>query len=111
VGTSSIEDNIEFDSTMEVNTYKLLRDSGKFKGILVHTPYSTLCNDTTLLYTADFVLNDYVVLEVSTFNPKHHPKYFNRIYTKQALIEQTKYKFVFCKTLAEVKAFIKLFKI
>jgi DNA-directed RNA polymerase subunit RPC12/RpoP len=105
LGKSNIYNGIEFDSQIECEVYKLLESSSKVTSIEVHVPYSKLSN-THSLFNADFVINNCIVLEVSTFNRKHHPVYYARLDAKEVLIRPTKYKFVFYKTLAEVNTLI-----
>lgn len=100
-------DGIAFDSCIEAQTYLLLKSSLTIFNILHHIKYSDLGCDTEIKYEADFLINNKYVLEVSTFQEVHHQKYFEKIKNKEDIINScTKYVFIFCNSLADVKRFI-----
>lgn len=96
-----------FDSAVEAQSYLLLKDCGNIHKIQTHVMYKDLGCSDDVKYEADFVVNDKYVVEVSTFQEPHHPKYFEKMRKKKHIIEScTKYDFIFCNSLADVKRFI-----
>lgn len=106
-GVVTVVNGIEFDSKMEANSYSLLLEFlPKSSTIEHHVPYRNL-GLPSYSFIADFLIDNLIVLEVSSFNIDHHKEYFERIAHKKALIDlETKYIFKFCNTLAEVKTLI-----
>lgn len=102
LGYKSIVDGHEFDSKIESDTYKLLKN--KFS-VEVQVPYTKLCKSTHS-FVADFVLDNVLVVEVSSFNRKHHREYFDKIELKKKIIESSGLLFQFFNSLAEVKRFL-----
>lgn len=104
--TTNVGDKI-FDSRIEADTYKLLLEKGI--SIKSHIPYKELGVPNSLLIS-DFILDDLLVLEVSSFSIKNHPTYHEKVALKEKLLtENTHYKFKFCNSLAEVKKFLELY--
>jgi hypothetical protein len=105
-GVPTIFNGIEFDSMFELNSYKILLEELKDSTRIVRQiKYSDL-GVPLCTFTADFVIDNLIVLEVSSFSRKTHPAYYSRILEKEVLIDSTNYVFRFCGTLAEVRAFI-----
>lgn len=99
---------INFDSDLELQTYKLLEPLQV--SIRHHVQYTEL-GATDSLFECDFLVMNKYVLEVSSFDRKHHQSYHEKIALKQYLIEHhTEYVFVFCNSLAEVGDFIDTLK-
>lgn len=104
---TKLVDGKVFDSAVEAQSYLLLRDCSNVHKLQTHTMYTALGCSSEVKYEADFVVNDKYVVEVSTFQEPHHPKYFEKIRNKKQIIEScTKYTFIFCNSLADVKRFI-----
>lgn len=107
LGTPTEYNGLEFDSTIELESFKLLEGSGIPS--LIRPTYKQLGIDGCL-FEADFLVDNLYVLEISSFN-KHHVDYHSRIKLKQALIEsRTEFTFIFCNSLADVKDFISTYK-
>lgn len=103
MGKVAYYNGVEFDSNFEMEVYKLL---SKHCRVDIHVPYSRLTKDSSIKYIADFLVNEYIVVEVSTFNLKYHQEYAKRIEIKQKLAEASGFRFKFINTLAEVDAFV-----
>lgn len=96
-----------FDSAVEAQSYLLLKGCADIHKIQTHVMYTDLGCSEDIKYEADFVINDRYVVEVSTFQEPHHPKYFEKLQKKKHIIESyTRYDFIFCNSLADVKRFI-----
>lgn len=94
----------EFDSSIEGSSYTLLKTLSL--PIDTHVPYSEIVPGSNSHFIADFLIDGTTVIEVSSFNRKHHPEYFDRIKLKQKLVEEAGKYFLFLNSLAEVKAFV-----
>lgn len=107
LGTKKTLNGIEFDSTIELEAFRLI--SAEIADIVLKPTYRQLGVEGSL-FEADFLVDSQYVVEVTSFN-KHHEKYHHRILEKQYLIEScTKYVFIFCNSLADVKDFLSVYK-
>lgn len=104
MGVKAYFNSIEFSSEFEADVYKTILNYIDEKDILVHVPYTKFVKDCS--YISDFVLYDDIVLEVSSFNLANHLEYANKIEKKRSILQNTRYTFVFCNTLAEVEDLI-----
>lgn len=75
-----------FGSQFELDCFKLIKEYTN--KIDLQVPYSTLI-DTERRWTADFVINNNEIIEVSSFRPQDHPKYYTNI--EEKVFELSKY--------------------
>lgn len=108
LGTKKTINGIEFDSTIELEAFKLI--SAEITNIALKPTYRDLGIEGCL-FEADFLVSSRYVVEVSSFDKHRHLAYHSRILEKQHLIEShTDYVFIFCNSLADVKDFLDVYK-